>query len=201
MLWTVAVIADSAQAFYETLVRRLRDEEREVLWRDYIRFGELFGMPRDAAPGSYHEFRVLWDEMWSGGDLHLTQEARAVALAVAFEIPLPRYLHGAREVHNLILTGTLPERARRMFGLRWTAGHRVAFRAAVAATRAPRPLTPARLRRGYNTSSFELVARTEKQLVESGKPTLPSEPAALSAKTPGARPSRAAMSFGARAGP
>jgi uncharacterized protein (DUF2236 family) len=87
MLWTVAVIADSAQAFYETLVRRLRDEEREVLWRDYIRFGELFGMPRDAAPGSYHEFRVLWDEMWSGGDLHLTQEARAVALAVAFEIP------------------------------------------------------------------------------------------------------------------
>ena len=47
MLWTVAVIADSAEAFYETLVRRLSADEKDALWRDYMRFGELFGMPRD----------------------------------------------------------------------------------------------------------------------------------------------------------
>ncbi len=47
MLWTVAVIADSAETFYETLVRRLSADEKDALWRDYIRFGELFGMPRD----------------------------------------------------------------------------------------------------------------------------------------------------------
>src|SRR3954468_24162118 len=50
MLWTVAVIADSAEFFYELFVRRLSDDERERLWQDYIRFGELFGMPRDGAP-------------------------------------------------------------------------------------------------------------------------------------------------------
>src|SRR3954468_5728645 len=50
MLWTLAVIADSAQFFYELFVRRLSDDERERLWQDYIRFGELFGMPRDGAP-------------------------------------------------------------------------------------------------------------------------------------------------------
>src|ERR671937_1433329 len=62
MLWTVAVIADSAQVFYELFVRRLSDQEREALWQDYIRFGELFGMPRDAAPRTYPEFRAFWHE-------------------------------------------------------------------------------------------------------------------------------------------
>jgi hypothetical protein len=42
------VIADSAQVFYEMLVSPL--SERERLWQEYIRFGELFGMPREAAP-------------------------------------------------------------------------------------------------------------------------------------------------------
>jgi uncharacterized protein (DUF2236 family) len=32
MLWTVAVMFDSAQCFYELLVRRLSDSEREELW-------------------------------------------------------------------------------------------------------------------------------------------------------------------------
>jgi uncharacterized protein (DUF2236 family) len=50
MLWTVAVIADSAQVFYEMLVSPLSERERERLWQEYIRFGELFGMPREAAP-------------------------------------------------------------------------------------------------------------------------------------------------------
>src|SRR5947209_16072295 len=35
MLWTVAVMADSAQVFYELLVARMRCEEREAFWRDY----------------------------------------------------------------------------------------------------------------------------------------------------------------------
>ena len=43
--------------------------------------------------------------MWTGGELHLTDEARAVALAIAFGIPMPRHLHPSREVHNLVLAG------------------------------------------------------------------------------------------------
>ena len=120
MLWTVAVIADSAEAFFETFVRRLSMAEKDALWREYVRFGELFGMPRDVAPESYAEFRRYWEEIWAGDELHLTDEAREVALAVAFRIPMPRYLHPSREVHNLVLAGTLPARVRRMFGLRWT---------------------------------------------------------------------------------
>ena len=35
-------------------------------------------------------------------------------------------------------------------------------------------MTPKRVRRGGNTASFDLVARTEKQLVAAGRATLPS---------------------------
>jgi uncharacterized protein (DUF2236 family) len=179
MLWTVAVIADSAEAFYEALVRPLGVNEKEALWQDYVRFGELFGMPREAAPASYREFRADWERIWTGGDLHLTDEAREVALAIAFEIPMPRYLHPSREVHNLVLTGTLPKRVRELFGIRWTPLHAAAYRYMVAGLRGARPVTPKRLRRGDNTASFELVARTEKRLVAGGRATLPSRTAAV----------------------
>jgi uncharacterized protein (DUF2236 family) len=172
MLWTVAVIADSAEAFYETFCRKLGTGEKESLWQDYLRFGELFGMPRSEAPATYREFRAYWEEMWSGDELFLTDRAREVAMSIAFEIPLPRHLHAPREVHNLVLTGTLPPRVRRMFGLRWTPVHQAAFRAVVAALRGARPVTPKRVRRGGNIGSFELVAKTERSLVAAGRATL-----------------------------
>ncbi len=182
MLWTVAVIADSAEAFHETLVRPLSAAEQDGLWQDYVRFGELFGMPREVAPETYADFRAYWERMWTGGSLHLTEEARAVALAIAFRIPMPRHLHPSREVHNLVLAGTLPPRVRRMFGLRWTRVQAAAYRSVVAAIRAARPIAPERVRRGTNTSSFELVARTERSLVASGRATLPSEVASASVR-------------------
>jgi uncharacterized protein (DUF2236 family) len=173
MLWTIAVMVDSAEAFYDTLIRPLTAAEREALWQDYIRFGELFGMPRAAAPPTYPEFREYWEGMWTGNELHLTDEARAVAMAIAFEIPMPRYLHPSREVHNLVLAGTLPDRVKRMYGLRWNRTQQAAFRSVVRGMRAARPVTPKRVRRGGNTASFEMVARTEKRLVAAGRATLP----------------------------
>ena len=53
MLWTLAVIADSGRAIYEALVRRLSDSDREDLWQDYVRFGELFGLRRNEMPASH----------------------------------------------------------------------------------------------------------------------------------------------------
>lgn len=172
MLWTVAVIADSAEVFYETFCRKLDAVEKNRLWQDYLTFGELFGMPRSAAPATYGEFRAYWEDMWTGGDLHLTEEARRVAMAIAFEIPMPRHLHPQREVHNLVLTGTLPPRVRKMFGLRWTPFHEAAFRGIVTAARGARPVTPKRIRRGGNIGSFEMVAKTERSLVAAGRATL-----------------------------
>src|SRR5690348_14675061 len=58
MLWTLAVIADSGRAMYETLVRPLSAAEREDLWQDYVRFGELFGLPRSEVPARHEDFQA-----------------------------------------------------------------------------------------------------------------------------------------------
>jgi uncharacterized protein (DUF2236 family) len=171
MLWTVAVMADSAQCFYELFVRRLTDPEREALWQDYIRFAELFGMPREAAPPSYPEFRAWFRSELASDRMYLTDEARYVGYATAFEIPLPRRSQPGKRVHDAIMLGSLPARVRSLYGLPYGRREQTAFRAGVTLLRSARRVTPAPLARGYNTRSFELVAKTERRRVARGEPT------------------------------
>ena len=72
-----------------------------------------------------------------------------------------------------MLAGTLPERVRDLFGIRWSPLHEATFRSLATGLRASRPVTPKRIRRGGNTASFEMVARTEERLVAEGRATLP----------------------------
>lgn len=169
MLWTVAVIADSAQTFYELFVRRLSALERDALWSEYLRFGELFGMPRDAAPRSHGEFRAYYEDRLRSPDAHLTQDARYVGSAILFHIPVPPSRAPAMQVHNLVMRGALPARVRELYGLAWTPAHGAAFAAVVRAARASRPLMPSGARRGWNTAFFEDVARTEKARIARGE--------------------------------
>lgn len=171
MLWTMAVMMDSAQYFYELFVRRLSAPEREALWQDYIRFAELFGMPRDAAPPMYGDFRSYYEGKLAGDEMFLTDEARHIGYATAFEIPLPRTHQPGKRVHDLIMLGSLPPRAREMYGLSYTRAHEAAFTAAVALARTMRIVAPRPLTRGSSRSSYELVARTERWRIEHRKPT------------------------------
>jgi uncharacterized protein (DUF2236 family) len=165
MFWTLAVIADSGAYFYELFVSELSEREREELYRDYVRFGELFGMPRAAAPPSHRQFRAWWDEALASDAMHLTPEAREIGYATAFEIPLPAWRQPGKRVHDLVMLGSLPPRVRELYGLRYGPAHRAAFHGAVAALRATRPLTPERIKRGRNASQYDLVARTEAKRV------------------------------------
>lgn len=171
MLWTMAVIADSGPYFYELFVRELSAGEREELWQDYIRFGELFGMPREVAPATYPEFRRYFDGFLSSERAHLTDAARHIGHATAFEIPLPGVYGPAKRVHDLLMLGSLPPVVREHYGLGWGSAQAVAFRAAVRAVKASRPVTPRSIRHGENTDSFRLVARTERRRLERGEPT------------------------------
>jgi uncharacterized protein (DUF2236 family) len=171
MLWTVAVMADSAQCFYELLVRRLSEQEREDFWQDYLRFGELFGMPRGACPQSYDEFRAWYRDRLAGDEMFLTEEARYIGYATAFEIPMPAIQQPGKRVHDLLMLGSLPRRVRELYGLEYSPRQRAAFTATVRAVRAARRLTPAPLARGWNTRSFEGVAKTERRRIEKGLPT------------------------------
>jgi uncharacterized protein (DUF2236 family) len=171
MLWTIAVMMDSAECFYDLLVRQLRDDEREALWQDYLRFGELFGMPRAGAPQTYSAFRTYYSRILSGDDVWLTDEARHVGRFTAFEIPMRGYMQPAKRLHDLIMLGSLPPRVRRIYRLPWTPVHAVAFAVATNAVRLAHPALPRQLARGSNQSVFEGVADIEAWRIATGRPT------------------------------
>ncbi|HET8955675.1 MAG TPA: oxygenase MpaB family protein [Solirubrobacterales bacterium] len=163
MLWTLAVIADSGREMYETMARPLSAAERESLWQDYARFGELFGLPRDSVPATYLEFKAWWDGKLASPDLHATEHALEMAPLVAFRQPVPLPARLNLETQNLIIKGTLPPRVREIFGIRWTAAHERAFRSVTAAHRSARRAMPRPLRRGRNDYFFNVVTQREKR--------------------------------------
>ncbi len=171
MLWTVAVIADSAEWFYERLVRPLREEQRESLWQDYIRFGELFGMPRSAVPPTYREYREWYATQLAGPELYLTEEARYMGYASAFEIPMPSSRQVGKQVHDLVMLGSLPERVRELYGLSFTPAQAAACRLALAGGRFARMLAPRSRTHGSCIPEFEMVAAVERRRIERGQPT------------------------------
>jgi uncharacterized protein (DUF2236 family) len=163
MLWTLAVIADSGREMYETLVRPLSEDEREDLWRDYVRFGELFELPRGEVPGSHREFKAWFDAKLAAPDLQATEHGLEVAPLVAFRQPVPTAARGNLAVQNHIVKGTLPPRVREIFGIRWTRAHESSFRAIAAAHRRGRRFFPHRMRRGRNDVFFDVVTKAERQ--------------------------------------
>jgi uncharacterized protein (DUF2236 family) len=161
MLWTLAVIADSGREMYETMVRPLNEGEREALWQDYVRFGELFGLPRSEVPATHREFAAWFNARLASPDLQATPHAREMAPLVAFRQPVPRAARGNIATQNLVIKGTLPPRVREIFGIRWTGAHESAFRALAASHRRARHAFPRRVRRGRNDVFFNTVARSE----------------------------------------
>jgi uncharacterized protein (DUF2236 family) len=163
MLWTLACIADSGQTIYEEFVRPLSGDERDALWQDYRRFGELFHLPIAETPETYGEFRAWFDGRLASDEVFLTDEAREIGHIVGLEIPGAPMDRPALEALNQLLIGSLPPRVRRMYGLRWTPAHAAAYAAAKRAHRAARPLIPAYIRRGSCEGQFARVARAEKR--------------------------------------
>ncbi len=169
MLWTLAVIADSGREMYEAMVGPLSERDREALWQDYVRFGELFELPREAVPDTYREFQAWFDAKLASPDLHATEHALEMAPLVAFRQPVPLPARLNLETQNLIIKGTLPPRVRKIFGIRWTSAHETAFRSVTAAHRRARPAMPRAMRRGRNDYFFNVVTQAEKR--RGGTPT------------------------------
>jgi uncharacterized protein (DUF2236 family) len=169
MLWTLAVIADSGRAIYEAMVRPLGAGEREALWQDYVRFGELFGLGREHVPASEPEFRAWFEGRLASPDLHATPHALELAPTVAFRQPVPAAARGNLALQNLVIKGTLPPRVREIFGIPWSRRHEASFRSVTASHRRARHAFPRRLRRGRNDYFFDVVRRGEH--LRGGTPT------------------------------
>jgi uncharacterized protein (DUF2236 family) len=172
MLWTLAVIADSGRAMYEAMVRPLSEAERERLWQDYVRFGELFKLPRSEVPASHREFRAWFDGRIASPDLHATPHALEMAPLVAFEQPVPPAARANLAAQNLVIKGTLPPRVREIFGIEWRRAHEAAFRSITTAHRRARHAFPRSVRRGRNDHFFDVVTQGERRRGGTATPQL-----------------------------
>lgn len=182
MFMTMAFTFDSAEVMHDLLVRPLTAGEREGLYGDYVRWAELFGMPREAAPADYPAFRAHFDAYLGSGELFLTDEAKLVGSYLAGQrVPYPQRMpmRHVTSAYYLLIQGSLPPGIREMYGIRWGAAEELAFRTLARGVRtahlAP-PLAPRVLRdklAGPSAPLYRLVSDRERALARTGRPSMP----------------------------
>lgn len=172
MWWTAAFVLDSVEAVHDALVRRLSEAEREALFGDFVRWAELFGMPRAGAPASYRDFRRDFDG-WLHSDVpFLTDEARLVGRHIAgtsgYALPMRAV---SSPLLATIVQGSLDPVVREHHGIAWggrqEAAWQVLSRASRTAFRVPL-LRHSPLTTGRSEEFYKVVQRGEKALLARG---------------------------------
>jgi uncharacterized protein (DUF2236 family) len=147
LLWILAALANSAAVVYERYVGSLARAEREALWADYRTVGREFGLRDGAMPASWDDFCAYVEDMVEGEDLHVSDDARRLAVQIVMRPPVPLRLRPVLELANQITIGLLPPRLRRAYRFRWDPVREVAARGgAEYAKRLVVPILPRRLR-------------------------------------------------------
>src|SRR3954469_14517765 len=119
LLWILAALAESAMLVYGKYVRSLSRGELDALWADYRVVGRCFGLRERDMPADIDGFRAYMAGMYVGGDLHVTPQARALAIDIVLNPPVPLPLRPLRELVNQTTVGLLPRTVRRGYGFSW----------------------------------------------------------------------------------
>jgi uncharacterized protein (DUF2236 family) len=147
LLWVLACLVDSSLLAYERYVTRLSDDERDAYWQDYRTIGGLFGLAGDEMPVDYAGFRAYMDDMVAGDTLHVTPQARELAVQIVMRPPVPLQVRPLLELFNFVTVGLLPGRLRREFGFSWDPARAIALHTGAEYTRrVVLPLLPRRVR-------------------------------------------------------
>lgn len=148
LLWILATLADGGATVYRRWVGPLDRFELERLWQDYRVVGRLFGIPDDAMPASWIAFEEYWRGMLGDGSLHVTPQARALAIDVVMRPPVPLVARPLLELVNQVTIGSLPATVRTQYGFGWDPLRGAALAVGAEATkRLVHPLLPGPLRR------------------------------------------------------
>jgi uncharacterized protein (DUF2236 family) len=146
LLWILAALADSAMRVYGRYVRPLDRDARDALWRDYRIVGATFGLRERDMPATIEDFDAYLDGMLGGGDLHVSDRARELAVDIVLRPPVPLHARPLLELVNQITVGLLPGPVRRMYGFSWDPLRAAALHAgAEYARRVLVPLLPERV--------------------------------------------------------
>ena len=147
LLWILATLADSALLVYQRYVTSLSRDERDAYWQDYKLIGRLFGLRDEEMPDRVEDLEAYVHGMLASGDLHVTDEARELAIEIVMRPPVPLAARPLLELANVITVGLLPGDLRRQYGFSWDPARALAVRGGAEYTkRVVLPLLPARLR-------------------------------------------------------
>ena len=147
LLWIVATLADSGLLVHERYVRGLQRAERQAYWDDHRVIGRLFGLADADMPATVADFEAYMHDMLAGDVLHVTPQARELAVDIVLRPPVPLVARPLLELANFITVGLLPGRLRHQYGLRWDPLRGLAVRGgAEYVKRLLLPVLPARLR-------------------------------------------------------
>jgi uncharacterized protein (DUF2236 family) len=129
LLWILATLVDSALLVFGKYVRGLTRDEREAYWQDYKVIGRHFGLSDHEMPGTIEDFDAYMHDMLTGEDLHVSPEARELAIDIVMRPPVPLVARPLLEMANFITVGLLPERLRDMYGFSWDPARGLALHA------------------------------------------------------------------------
>jgi uncharacterized protein (DUF2236 family) len=145
LLWVHACLVDSALRFEELTVGELDDDGRQRFHEEQMLAAEMVRIPRELIPPTVPALRRYVDDMVGGGELVVTEAARRVADLFRSPPPEAEWRPVLWGVSRLAFA-TLPEPLHAPFGISVGPAKRAAMAATFAATRAVRPLLPARFR-------------------------------------------------------
>jgi uncharacterized protein (DUF2236 family) len=190
MWWTAAFTLDSVEYMYDALVRRLRDREREELFEGFVRWAELFGMPGEAAPRSYDEFRQTFDVWLASDQPFLVDEAYVVGRHIAGTSGYHLALGAVTSpVLRTLIQGSLPSKVRDAYDMRWGLQDELAWRMLSTAIRTGHSRVPLVARtpllRGRSAEFYKAAARGEQAALRRGVVSIPgvSDVASAAAKS------------------
>jgi uncharacterized protein (DUF2236 family) len=147
LLWILAPIVDSTLLVHDKYVRRLSRDERDAYWQDSRVIGNLFGLASDEMPATIEDFDAYMEAMLTGGGLHVTDQARELAIEIVLHPPVPLHVRPLLELVNQITIGLLPPDIRGAYGLSWDPARSVALHGGAEYwRRVLMPLLPSRLR-------------------------------------------------------
>jgi uncharacterized protein (DUF2236 family) len=145
LLYVHACLVDSALLFEQLTVGRLDDRGRQRFHDEQMLAAEMVRIPRDIIPPTVPALRAWMRDVEDTGILQVTDSARQVA-DLFFHPPADAEWRPVLKGVSRLAFATLPPLLREQYGIRVGASRRAAMAATFAATRALRPLLPAKLR-------------------------------------------------------
>jgi len=147
LMWVHATLVDTAIAVYDRYVAPLSAAERAAYYDEQKLLGEQFGIPRDAMPATYDDFRDYFDRVVAE-ELAVTDSLRDVLDSILDpELPPAAKLavRPVIPVVRLLTVGLLPQRLRDELELTWSPRDQRLLDAS-GALRRVLPLVPAHAR-------------------------------------------------------